>query len=451
MEGSGENFDLIAIGLSDHATILLSGALGGAKLFEVRDAAGVESVLETYDLKPGTTIFIGSEIKEMSHLEIGQALSSGFPGTQVAFVTFDRQLFNFEDLKKNGFTSVFLLPIDAKVFKEFCEEAVRAKKGGIGRKFRAVKLVDVGAGEHLDFDLYTFLPRNNRHVSLTASGEISEKKMSMLKSGSVNNLLVDVGEIDKFYEFSAERLLALGQTGNDAVSETEKLEKIGTAVRELFRSVLSVNTDKVNFESGRDFIDQSKKVVSMMVSKKTGLDIGAQLKQAVGEDGDAYSHAQSVSTIACLLSMATGVGSPEDVAIAALFHDLGSTGATPQSFFDDSNLTEDERKAYQQHPKVSLNLLREKRITVTEHIANIIERHHERDDGRGFPAAVPSHRIPDEASLLCYADAVEHLTRPTGIAGQAPLTVAQAHELISEKMSIKPDVLRKISAFIKSI
>ncbi|PIT99281.1 MAG: hypothetical protein COT74_09745 [Bdellovibrionales bacterium CG10_big_fil_rev_8_21_14_0_10_45_34] len=133
--------------------------------------------------------------------------------------------------------------------------------------------------------------------------------------------------------------------------------------------------------------------------------------------------------------MATEIGQPEDLAIAGLFHDIGVYGSRDDiSIFDLDILSADEQEQYKQHPRRSLNLLKEKRVTVTQTIADIIEKHHERSNGSGFPAQLLANRIPHEAHLLAYADAFAYLTKSRP--GKPVLQPADAHKLIAERLAL---------------
>jgi HD-GYP domain-containing protein (c-di-GMP phosphodiesterase class II) len=443
------DFQVIVVGFEPSLLEPYAKELTKLKTFQIKTSADVEAFLDKYQLSPGTTVYVSTNTDGMSHLEIAQALSSYYQGLNLVFVTGDRAKFELEVLKKNGFTESFILPTDQALLKESFATVAQRAQGGAFRRYKAVKLVDISPGTHLPFEVKTFLSLNSKYVTLTGTGEISQKKVDLLKRNHTNSVFVDQAQIEKFYEFAAEQLLALGQTSNDAVSQTEKSERMQSQVRQLFRSVLDSGSDAKDFSVGKDLLEQSKKVVEHFVSQKIGSNLADRLKEVTGEGRDAYSHAQVVSTMACLMSMATGIGQPEDLAIAGLFHDIGILGLNDNtSVFDLGKLSADDQKQYKLHPRNSLNLLKEKRITVTPLVADIIEKHHERMDGKGFPGELQSHRIPVEAHLLAYADAFEYLTRVQP--GQPAMKPLAAHEKIAQELSLNPDLLTKMRGFLES-
>lgn len=438
-------FDLISIGLESDLQAFVEAKLKPLKIHRLSNSADIEAFLEGYQVQSGTSILVSDKIEGMGYMEIAQAFNSYFNGLILIFITKERLQLQLEALKKNGFAESFLLPLDNGVFNEALDDIKVRKSGGGVKKYKAVKLVDLEANATLPFEVRTYMPLNKKYVSLTGSGKLSEKKKEILETRHANSVYVDTNQIEKFYEYAAEQLVKLSNGDSTVISATEKADRLQKSVRELFRNVLNNDGGAADFESGKDLFDQTKKVVENYVKVKTGLDINKQLLSLVGEGTDTYSHAQIVSSMASLLSMGTGIGKPEDLAIAGLFHDLGVLN--PEiSIFALDKLDEAERKQYHQHPRVSLNLLKEKKITVTPEIADIIEKHHERPDGKGFPAGAPAHRIPKEALLLAYADAFEYLSRKEP--GQGPKPPQEVHKFISDNLGIPPEILRQIEKLI---
>lgn len=442
-----QDFDVLLIGFTNELLASMQQLLAPLRVKHLSEGKDVEVFLETFQMEAGSVVFVSSETKELSHLEVAQALSSYYQGVLQYFVTSDRTKFEVKNLKKNGFSEVVLLPGDQKVLDE-CIVNVKMQKGkGPKKKFKAVKLVDLQPGLDLPFDVRTYLPLNNKYVLLTASGKLSDKKFNTLKDKVVNSVFIDAQQQKEFYSFAAEQLVKLGQAPSGGGTNTDRAERLQASVRSLFQSVMDTSTSS-DFQLGRDLLEQSKKVVESFVEKKIGVNLGAKLKELLGEGRDTYSHAQVVSTIACLLSMATEIGKPEDLAIAGLFHDISVQVREDLNIFNLDQATEEERKAYLQHPLGSLNLLKEKKITITPQIGEMIEKHHERPDGKGFPKGVAGNRIPAEAQLLAYADAFEYLSRPK--AGEEAMSMTEIHNFINEKLGLNPEVMMKVKKFLSS-
>lgn len=123
------------------------------------------------------------------------------------------------------------------------------------------------------------------------------------------------------------------------------------------------------------------------------------------------SHLSNTSTYAALFSMATGVGRPEELAMAALFHDLGLS-IVPSSIQEKSvsEWTDKERDIYQSHPEYSINLVKNRKVVLSQSIQTMILQHHERVDGSGYPSGLTEPKLKLESQLLAIADEFDELT-----------------------------------------
>lgn len=247
-------FDLLMIGLDDTTSKAVQPFLADLRVRSLSTAAEVEELIEGIQLPPGMLVLVSSAIKEVGQFEIGQALSSSYAGIHINFLTSDRSTFDLTNLKKNGFTDTFLLPMDIKRVAEQIA-SVKINKLSAFRKYKAVKVIDIKSNQKLPFEVRTFLPLNNKYVKLTKDGVMSEKKAETLKLKNINSVFIDVREVESFYEFAAEQMMNLGLAGNDAVSETEKQEQFQSNVRNLFRSFLDISSAASDFDQGRDLLE----------------------------------------------------------------------------------------------------------------------------------------------------------------------------------------------------
>jgi HD-GYP domain-containing protein (c-di-GMP phosphodiesterase class II) len=73
-------------------------------------------------------------------------------------------------------------------------------------------------------------------------------------------------------------------------------------------------------------------------------------------------------------------------------------------------LTTEELLAIREHPKFGVAIL--KHIKGLSSCLPIIQHHHERFDGKGYPAGLIADNIPLEARILAVADAYDAMTSP---------------------------------------
>ncbi|MBM7854597.1 putative nucleotidyltransferase with HDIG domain [Desulfohalotomaculum tongense] len=94
--------------------------------------------------------------------------------------------------------------------------------------------------------------------------------------------------------------------------------------------------------------------------------------------------------------------------IAGLFHDVGKFGVAEEILFKPGKLTAEEMESVKIHSLRSADIVRN--ITSDEELAYIIECHHERFDGSGYPHGLKGEDIPLFSRIITVADAFDAMT-----------------------------------------
>ena len=123
-----------------------------------------------------------------------------------------------------------------------------------------------------------------------------------------------------------------------------------------------------------------------------------------------YRHSLGVAEVAT--SIAQTLDLPKArcqlVRRAALLHDLGKLSLSSALLDKSGQLSDEERRTVQQHPRFTRQIL--SRIEAFKEIAAIAGAHHERLDGSGYPDQLSGSEIPLEARILAVADIYRALT-----------------------------------------
>lgn len=88
---------------------------------------------------------------------------------------------------------------------------------------------------------------------------------------------------------------------------------------------------------------------------------------------------------------------------AALLHDIGKIGISDDILHKPGPLTPQERARMQEHVRIGNALLG--RVPLLRDVADVVLRHHEWYDGRGYPDGVAGDQIPIEARVVSVVDA----------------------------------------------
>jgi response regulator RpfG family c-di-GMP phosphodiesterase len=127
------------------------------------------------------------------------------------------------------------------------------------------------------------------------------------------------------------------------------------------------------------------------------------------ETRDRYTagHQNRVASLASAIAREMGI--PEDriaqIHMAGIIHDLGKIAVPAEILSNPGKLTLHEFGIMKTHPQVAYNIL--KTIEFPWPIATIVQQHHEKLDGSGYPEQLSGEAICLEARILSVADVVE--------------------------------------------
>lgn len=121
-------------------------------------------------------------------------------------------------------------------------------------------------------------------------------------------------------------------------------------------------------------------------------------------------HSDRVAHYAALI--AEKMGKSEEyvrrIHVAGIFHDIGKIGTADEILLKNSRLTDEEYNEIKKHSARGKKIL--SAITLFRDIAPIVEAHHERYDGKGYPNGLKGTQIPEEARIIAVADAFDAMT-----------------------------------------
>jgi putative nucleotidyltransferase with HDIG domain len=98
----------------------------------------------------------------------------------------------------------------------------------------------------------------------------------------------------------------------------------------------------------------------------------------------------------------------EVLRLGALLHDIGKIGISDHVLMKPGPLTPAEYEIIKQHPGVGARILRS--VPFLEPHIPIVELHHERPDGKGYPHGLQGTEIPVVARIVHVADAFDAMT-----------------------------------------
>lgn len=120
-----------------------------------------------------------------------------------------------------------------------------------------------------------------------------------------------------------------------------------------------------------------------------------------------HSHSENVAKYAVIIAeeMHMPVEQIEMLREACELHDLGKIGVQDYILGKPSQLTEKEWEDIKRHPLIGAQILEP--LTFLNSVIDLIRQHHERYDGKGYPAGLKGEEILPGARIINLADAYE--------------------------------------------
>jgi putative two-component system response regulator len=160
-------------------------------------------------------------------------------------------------------------------------------------------------------------------------------------------------------------------------------------------------------------------------------------------DDDTNQHAQRVGRTAALLAAELGLPADEVELIrhAAPLHDIGKIGIADSILLKPGRLRPDEQAVMQTHTLIGSQILAGSHSRLLQMGETIARTHHERWDGRGYPAGLAGQDIPLPGRLTAVADVFDALNFSRPYKDAWPLDAALAEMELSAGRQLDPELV----------
>ncbi|MFG0298292.1 MAG: HD domain-containing phosphohydrolase [Phycisphaerales bacterium JB047] len=121
-------------------------------------------------------------------------------------------------------------------------------------------------------------------------------------------------------------------------------------------------------------------------------------------------HSERVAMLSAMLAERVGysIEEAERIRISGLVHDVGKIGVPEVVLCKPSRLTDDEFEMIKRHPTIGYEIIKD--IPDLQDILPGVLHHHERWDGKGYPAQLAGEDIPHMARIMALADTFDAMS-----------------------------------------
>ncbi len=159
-------------------------------------------------------------------------------------------------------------------------------------------------------------------------------------------------------------------------------------------------------------------------------------------------HSVRVGQLAMMLGRELGLGESilSQLEIGGYLHDIGKIGIRDNVLLKPDKLTDEERRAIEEHPRIGLAIL--EAVELPADVIQFVQNHHERLDGTGYPRGLRGDDISIIARIAAIADMYDALTSERPYRG--PETAGQAISRLRSDAAVKldPGVLNALESIL---
>ncbi len=252
-------------------------------------------------------------------------------------------------------------------------------------------------------------------IKLKSEGKVtSQKIVDVLKARGVKKLVIDGAKAFDIASAEAASAPPPPEPSSPAekapkvpfFKEIQRAEKLHAQGKAIQKSLLATVQKGLPFDETipREF---SSKLVESIERNPDALLCLTKIRE---KDDYLLEHSLNVAILLANFGQFMGMTETQvnDLAYAGFLHDMGKIRIPDNILHKPGRLTDDEMDVMKQHVQFGVEALEAAKIAPA--LVTVVSEHHERLDGKGYPAGKASTQISREGRMLAIADMYDALT-----------------------------------------
>ena len=256
-----------------------------------------------------------------------------------------------------------------------------------------------------NFNIYVRTTSEQQPVLYRAENlPFTEKARARLLEHDIQHIYIGRGDRDKYQKYIEDNLDKI--VADDAVESEKKAEIVYSSATHLMERLFENPWLGDNIRRGEQLVVNTVDFILRDDKAFRGL------LAVTSYDYYTYTHSVNVCVFSIALAQRVDLCDRSELHIlgtGALLHDVGKSIIDKSIIGKKGSLTEDEWKIIKKHPIYGVEVLR-KSGAVPEESYGIVNQHHERLDGSGYPEGLKKNAIHMYAKVAAIADVFDAMT-----------------------------------------
>lgn len=318
---------------------------------------------------------------------------------------------HFKSIVENGSNKHFFLsrPKEMREIPKYIDKVARINDGlrnTLIADFKPFLLINLYKMTSVPVDIYLKLSENKYVRVINQNEHLTLPTLNKYKQKGVDNIYIEISQYPVLLTHYIDKLS--GDLHNRRLASNTEVRDHKQACKLIYDHMAALQISETILESGKKLIDQSLENFS------TQSGIMDSIERIVQVDNYYFDHSVAIAYLATAICKESDWTSPETLrklVIAALFHDLSLEKIQHIAWdkllkIDIDNSTSLNRRTkglLLDHAKLSAELLKQNKCSLPD-IEKIIEQHHERPDGSGYPKGLSHSQIFPLAAIFILAE-----------------------------------------------
>lgn len=236
----------------------------------------------------------------------------------------------------------------------------------------------------------------------------SDGKILLRAGMKLNNIYINkLKELGVFYIYVEDERLDDIQVEDEHLSELKQI-----TMKTMGNLIKNMNSTNNGSNISKKELKECLITVENMIEYIIDLgDINKSLNDIKTFDNYTYVHSLDTCIMTSFLGLNAGLNeaSLKELGVGAILHDIGKTKVPIKILNKQGKLTDEEFKEIRKHPVYGAQILK-KNVSIPDSIINMVEQHHERVDGKGYPYGLSGNRISKQAKIICICDVYDAIS-----------------------------------------